>query len=220
MKTKGRGGTLSRPCLLLALGLLLASCLGPTPTVPELPLGPDSLAMNAPGRFGFYSLPADPERDRYVIDWSGGGLDTTDDFRAGDTLWLDHYWPDTGRVGVRCSALREDGDASGWSETHWVTVYNRAPGIPVLLFAPDTAPVGTPTLCGAVGRDPEGDRIVYDFDWGDGAQTTTARYASGDTCRQYHTWADTGSFAVRVRSRDDYGNWSDYSPPHPLLIIP
>ena len=76
------------------------------------------------------------------------------------------------------------------------------------------------TLCGAVGTDPEGDRIVYDFDWGDGVQTMTARYASGDTCRQYHTWSDTGSFSVRVRSRDDYGNLSDYSPPRALRVLP
>jgi hypothetical protein len=219
MKSTGRGGKHSRPCLLLGLALLFAACPGPDPAVPEQPLGPDSLAMGAAGRFGFYSLPDEPERDRYVIDWSAGGLDTTDDFRAGDTLWLDYSWPDTGRVGVRCLALPEDAEPTGWSETHWVTVFNRAPAVPVLL-APDSTRVGTPTLCGAVGQDPEGDRVVYDFAWGDGTQTTTARYASGDTCRQYHAWADTGSFAVRVRSRDDYGNWSDYSPPRSLRAFP
>lgn len=219
MNTSGRGGIVSRPCLLLCLVLLFGACPGPAPTAPELPLGPDSLAVGSTGRFGLYSLPDEPERDRYVVDWSGGALDTTGELRAGDTLWLDHSWPDTGRVGVRCFALRDDGEASGWSETHRVTVYNRAPGIPVLL-APDTARVGTPTLCGAVGSDPEGDRVVYDFDWGDGRQTTTARYAPLDTCRQYHTWPDTGSFSVRVRSRDDYGNWSDYSPSRAVLVLP
>ncbi|MFO7651227.1 MAG: hypothetical protein R6X13_07825 [bacterium] len=219
MNTTGRGGSTSRPCLLLALALLLAACPESVPTTPELPLGPDSLAMSAPGRFGFYSLPANPERDRYLVDWSGGGLDTTDEFRAGETLWLEHAWPDTGRRGVRCLALRDDGEASAWSGTREVRVYNRAPTVPAL-FAPDTAYAARPALCGALATDPEGDRIVYAFEWGDGEQTTTARYASGDTCRQYHTWAAPGTLLVRVRARDDYGNWSAGSPSRAVLVLP
>ncbi len=219
MKSTGRGGTIFRPCLLCVAVLLTAACPGPLPTTPQKPLGPDSLAVGEPGRFRFYSLPAEPERDRYVIDWSRGRVDTTAAFRAGDTLTLERSWPDTGRFGVRCMALRDDGRASDWSEIHPVVVYNRAPVV-IALFAPETARAGVPALCGAVAVDPEGDRLVYRFDWGDGSVTVTERYASADTCRQYHTWAEPGSPAVRVLARDDRGNESPWSPARTVTVLP
>lgn len=218
VKSTDRGGNVFRPCRLFA-ALLFAACAGPAPTTPERPLGPESLAQRAVGRFGFYSLPAGPERDRYVVDWSLGRPETTASFRGGETIWLDHHWPDTGRRAVRCRALDERGRISDWSEGLLVTVYNLAPAVPTLAV-PETVAAGVAALALAVTTDPEGDAVVYRFDWGDGSETVTERYASGDTCQQYHTWPVPQAATVRVRARDDFGNWSDWSPGRSVLVLP
>ncbi len=72
-------------------------------------------------------------------------------------------------------------------------------------------------LCGvdALASDPEGNRIQYTFDWGDGsATTTTAFVASGMRGFASHVWAQPGTYFVRVKVTDSLGAQSVWSDPY------
>ena len=60
--------------------------------------------------------------------------------------------------------------------------------------------------------DPDGEKIRYIFDWGDGTKTTSDFYASGDTATVNKEWTKKGNFTVKVKARDKFGgesSWSD-----------
>jgi hypothetical protein len=60
-------------------------------------------------------------------------------------------------------------------------------------------------LVTAAARDPDGDDLRFDFDWGDGTKTF------GAIARRSHAWASEGVYCVRVRARDVLGTSSGWS---------
>jgi hypothetical protein len=66
--------------------------------------------------------------------------------------------------------------------------------------------------------DPDGDNICYQFDWGDGSTTTTDWYPPGATASASHSWSSTGAYNIRVRAKDTYGTWSDWSSPLTVTV--
>ncbi len=67
----------------------------------------------------------------------------------------------------------------------------------------------------AMAEDEDGDRLWYYFDFGDGENsgwTPILGADSGETIRCNHTFDEIGTYDVRVRARDEYGDigpWSD-----------
>ncbi len=60
--------------------------------------------------------------------------------------------------------------------------------------------------------DPNGLKVQYIFDWGNGDSTTTGYFASGDTACYPRSFPDTGTFHIRVKARNEAGRvskWSD-----------
>ena len=61
--------------------------------------------------------------------------------------------------------------------------------------------------------DPEGDKISYQFEWGDGEYSAwVGPVNSGETASASHTWFELGDYEIKVRARDEWGvicNWSD-----------
>lgn len=92
---------------------------------------------------------------------------------------------------------------------------------PTNTFATPAAPTGeteplvnNPYFYTVNVNDPEGDRMWYQFDWGDGAFSDwQGPYASGDPCSQTHQWQTVGTYDVRVKSRDFWLGESDWSAP-------
>jgi hypothetical protein len=67
--------------------------------------------------------------------------------------------------------------------------------------------------------DPDGDKVYYLWDWGDG--TTSGRlgpYNSGATCQANHTWNAKGNYNIQVKAKDIYGAESSWSDPLPIKI--
>ncbi len=65
--------------------------------------------------------------------------------------------------------------------------------------------------------DPEGDKIYYMWDWGDGEFSEwMGPYDSGDTCEASHIWNSDGDFEIKVKAMDENNNQSNWSDP---LII-
>ncbi len=73
--------------------------------------------------------------------------------------------------------------------------------------------------------DPEGDLIYYYFDFGDGTNSGwIGPYESGegsengDRISFWHTWNKKGSFEVKVKAKDEGGQESSWSEPHPVTV--
>jgi outer membrane protein assembly factor BamB len=90
---------------------------------------------------------------------------------------------------------------------------NKPPKTPFRPIGPDSAGTYDSTIYRSVSTDPNRDDIQYIFDWDNGDFDTTALFGSGDTASAAVVWTDTGWYGVRVRARDEKGNfsaaWSD-----------
>lgn len=59
--------------------------------------------------------------------------------------------------------------------------------------------------------DPEGDKIYYKIDWGDGTISDwLGPYGSGETVSFTHYWSETGNYFIKVVVKDEYGQQSDW----------
>jgi hypothetical protein len=112
---------------------------------------------------------------------------------------------------------KETGDellVRGESDRQTVTMTDAPPGTP-------DKPSGA--LSGQIGTsysytyrtsaiDPDDDQIKYIFDWGDGVQNQTDYTDSGFSVSARHSWADPGTYTVRIKAVDSEGiesGWSD-----------
>jgi len=63
--------------------------------------------------------------------------------------------------------------------------------------------------------DPNADNIYCKWDWGDGNITEwLGPYASGETVCASHAWSQKGTYEIRVKLKDEYGQGSNWSDPH------
>lgn len=59
---------------------------------------------------------------------------------------------------------------------------------------------------------PEGDRIFYSFDWGDGTVSDwLGPYNPGETCVAVHSWKWEGTYNIVVRAQNEVGAMSNWS---------
>jgi hypothetical protein len=99
-----------------------------------------------------------------------------------------------------------------WYGTTAPTSTNSAPATPAAPSGPASGVPGTSCTFGVRTTDPDGDTITYNTDWGDGTSYTTSGKTSGTTAYPTHSWAKSGTFAVKVKATDSKGNTSAWSP--------
>ncbi len=62
---------------------------------------------------------------------------------------------------------------------------------------------GTSYTYSSSATDPNGDKLYYLFDWGDGTNSSwTGPYVSGATASAAHSWSSSGSYSVKVKDKD------------------
>lgn len=63
-------------------------------------------------------------------------------------------------------------------------------------------------------KDPNGDRIYYLFDWGDGTDSGWLNpNESSEVCEASYIWDEKGEYVIKVKVRDVYGMESEWSDP-------
>jgi len=65
--------------------------------------------------------------------------------------------------------------------------------------------------------DPDGDQIMYTFDWGDGSTSIIGLVDSGTMASANHTWREAGTYQIRAIATDSQGRSSEWS--EPLTIV-
>ena len=70
--------------------------------------------------------------------------------------------------------------------------------------------------------DPEGDKISYYIDWGDGNHTgwTPHLFKSGENAGFDHSWTQSGNYTIRAKARDAKGAESNWSSPVYIEVKP
>jgi polyhydroxybutyrate depolymerase len=126
-----------------------------------------------------------------------------------------HTWPDGWQYLGQASIGRTSRDFSAneliWGFfDRWGIVPNRAPEAPVLT-GPSAGKVNDSLSFDVGSTDPDGNRISYEADWGDGTSAMSANVSSGKMVRLGRSWETAGFYNVRARALDSEGLWSEWS---------
>ena len=199
----------------------------PTPenNPPAAPSVPSGSTSGSSGTYYSYSTKAtDPDmgdKVEYTFDWGDGTSSTTSLVASGTSASASHKWTvasgSTKTFSVRAKAADESGAVSSWSSTLSVTITgpadaNSPPTVPTI-SGPTSGYSGTSYWYSAKATDPEGNKILYTFDWGDGTTSTTSMIDSGTSISISHKWTTAKTFSVRVKAADERGKESGWSTP-------
>jgi hypothetical protein len=102
--------------------------------------------------------------------------------------------------------------------TAYFTGPNYPPEKPEKPIGPKIGIAGKSYTYSATSTDPDGDKIKYCFDWGDGNITWTGLVDSGETVSVNYTWENRGNYNVRVKVRDEHWLEGDWSDPLPIIM--
>jgi len=96
---------------------------------------------------------------------------------------------------------------------------NKPPEQPTIT-GPSKAKINNATPYNFTTRDPEGDKIYFFVDWGDGTNSSwIGPYSSGATVTQSHAWTRMGTYHIKAKAKDINDNESDWSNPFAVTVI-
>ena len=100
------------------------------------------------------------------------------------------------------------------------SLFNKAPAVPTVT-GPTEGVAGVAVTFTATTTDPDGDSVSVMFDWGDNSTLAwTAFLASGAACTTQHTYADSGTFAVKAKAKDRSGKESGWTGGLAVNLLP
>ncbi len=186
------------------------------PTTPDDFTG-DSLILVGIKAF-YIATSTDPDGDmiRYICDWGDGTKSASEIFYdSGLTGEISHIWIEKGEYNVKVKARDKSGAESSWSEPITVNVFNNEPEKPNTPYGPTEGKIRTESYrYNSSTIDVDGHDLFYFFDWGDGTTSGwIGPYASGETALASHIWNRKGSYNIKVKAKDEYGEESIWSDP-------
>lgn len=204
--------------------VVIADTVSLPPGSPRAPAGPDVGYVDS--TYEFSTLAGDPNGDRLRLQFDWGDGDTSDwgGLVAESTeVMMSHTWLQAGEHSVRARAKDEKELVGDWSDVHIIVVFgdttNLPPGIPLLPSGPDTGYVDSTYEFSTAGADPNGDSIMFQFDWGSGDTSAwSAPVPESTVVRMTHSWPTAGDYSVRARAKDVKDLMSDWSDGHVLTV--
>jgi hypothetical protein len=119
----------------------------------------------------------------------------------------------------------EDGTEEIFGQTWWysdiiqVNVVNDAPNKPSKPDGPKNGMSGQEYTYSSKTFDNDDDKVYYQWDWDDGTVSDwEGPFYSGETAESSHTWASSGNYQVKVKSKDIHDYESDWSDPLSVKI--
>ena len=185
------------------------------PETPSTPTGPSSGDVDT--SYSFTTSTIDPDGDdvKYGWDWDGDNVidQWTGFYDSGDSVTLSHRYTSAGTYQIKVVAKDEHGAQSDFSSSKTIIITgNSAPNKPATPSGPISGRPGIPYSYSSSTTDPDGDNVYYLFDWGDGTTSGwKGPFSSGSTIIESHTWANRGTYAIRVKAKDDPNGDGDLS---------
>ena len=183
------------------------------PTPPSKPVGKDLGIWNV--EYCYTSqMGSDPENDDIycLFDWGdGSNSGWLGPFNGGATVTACHIWTVLGTYEVKAKARDVWGAGSTWSDALVVTITdNTPPNVPDVTGPAEGKP-GNPYLFNMITTDGQDQNIYYFVDWGDNTSTGwLGPYLSGTEIHQTHSWAEQGTYTVKVKAKDAMDSESDW----------
>jgi hypothetical protein len=75
---------------------------------------------------------------------------------------------------------------------------------------PTSGKVGDSLIFELTSTDPNGDDVEYYIEWGDGDYIWSGFYPSGTSISASHIWNEQGSFTIKAKAIDVFGEESDW----------
>ncbi|RLF77467.1 hypothetical protein DRN38_08280, partial [Thermococci archaeon] len=191
--------------------------IGKPPKTPKKPDGPTSGKKWTSYSYSTSTTDPDGDRVQYKFDWGDGTQSKwTSLVDSGSDATASHKWTSSGTYYVKAKAKDEYGGESDWSAPLTVVI-DDPPNKPSKPNGTQSGEVGQSYSYETSTTDPDGDPVMYEFNWGDGTTTDTEYYPSGETISVTHSWSQEGGYPVKVRAYDGL-KWSEWSDPLPVII--
>jgi hypothetical protein len=89
---------------------------------------------------------------------------------------------------------------------------SQPPNKPSSPDGPNSGDAGESYTYESTTTDPEGDKISFLFDWGDGTYSQWTDFKnSGEVASASHSWSKSGDYEIRVKAKDEHGVLSEWS---------
>lgn len=170
------------------------------PEQPSIADGPISGSPGVACNYTAYAIDPDGDPLIYIFHWDDGNTSTVGPFESEANAAADHIWRRAGTYKVRVRAM-DDNASSLWSSPLKVVV-NSPPGQPAISAGKSTVLPGEMISFATSAEDPDGDRLRYIFDWGDGSVSVTNWTESGRALSIDHSWQRAGSYVISARAED------------------
>ena len=100
---------------------------------------------------------------------------------------------------------------------HW-NIFTLEPDKPSI-DGPSSGKVGVEYTYTSVTTDPDENKVLYWFDWGDDSNSGwLGPYNSGEIASAFHTWTEEDDYEIKVKAKDIYGAESPWSDPLPITM--
>ena len=184
-------------------------------TPPDIPTidGPTSGVLDISYEFIIETTDPDEHDVYYYIDW---GDDTNTGwigpYESGDEISVENSWSEIGEYDILIKAKDILDDESGWSDPHTIQITeNEAPEVPSI-DGPTWGIPGEQYTYEVSSTDPNGDDIIYCFDFGDDSgEVCLGPFPSGTSQSVNHIWEEKGTYIVKVKATDIHGASSDWA---------
>jgi outer membrane protein assembly factor BamB len=189
------------------------------------PLAPEFIVAPAGGcpdsTYKFVVLSSDPDGDDvvYRFDWGDGDTSfwSPQWVISGNPDSMSHQWSSSGSFEVRAQAKDVQSMLSEWSESHQLPLAY-APAMPTDPTGPGFGEVGSTYTFSVSSSDPGVDSQRYVFSWDDGTFDTTGFVPGPSTASLVHAWQGSGTYLVKARSMNFFGDTSDWTNPLEVRI--
>jgi len=190
-----------------------------SPNAPSKPSG--SAKGYASVAYSYTTSATDPDKDqvKYTFDWGDGTKKDTNLVNSGTKSSSTHAWSAAGTYQVKANATDSKGAVSGYSVYLSVTISpNGVPGTPSVPSGAAAGKIKKSYSYKTSATDPDGDKLKYTFDWGDGKTSVTSLVNSGTNASSSHAWSSAGAYQVKVMATDSKGATS-VSQSNPLTVM-
>jgi len=191
------------------------------PNTPSKPSGSTKGDVFVFSSNSYSTSTSDPDKNKvkYTFDWGDGTSTATGLAVSGKRVSDDHIWTKPGKYQVKAFATDDKGANSEYSSILTVNVISNAPpGNPAIPSGPVSGKAKKSYRYTTSAMDPDGDKVKYTLDWGDGTSSTTGLVSSGAVAGASHKWKAAGTYQVKAMATDSKGGSSGYSDPLEVRI--